>query len=61
VSLVILEHRLISESERVAIKTEFRRGDVGARERDSGKSTEPPNPYRFAADPEHHIKREPGP
>jgi hypothetical protein len=36
VSLVILEDRLISESECVAIKTKFRRGGVGARENDSG-------------------------
>ena len=34
--------------------------DVGASERDSGKSTEPPNPHRFAPGPEHHIKRERG-
>src|SRR4029077_286744 len=60
VSLVILEHSLISEGECVAIKTELRYGAVGARERDSGKSTEPPNPHRFAHGPEHHIKREPG-
>jgi hypothetical protein len=57
---VIFEHCLISESERVAIKTKFRRGGVGVREYDSGKSTEPPNPYRFAPGPQHHIKREPG-
>jgi len=41
VSVLILEHCLIGESERVSMKTEFRGGIVGARERDSGKKTEP--------------------
>jgi hypothetical protein len=45
VSLVILEHRLISESERVAMKTELRRGAAGVREGDSGKNTEPASPH----------------
>jgi hypothetical protein len=54
---MILEHRLISESERVAIKTKLRSGDVGVRGGDSGKSTEP---HVFAPGPQHHIKREPG-
>ena len=33
---------------------------VGASERDSGKSTEPPSSHGFAPDSQHHIKREPG-
>ena len=44
-SVVILEHRLIGESERVPIKTEFRRTDLGARERESGKNAEPASSY----------------
>ena len=58
---MILEHCLISESERVAVKTKLRGGDVGARERHNGESTKPPNPYRFAPGSQHYIKREPGP
>src|SRR5215211_4323233 len=60
VSLVIVEHRLISEAESIAIKTELRRCDAGACECDSGKNAEPPSRHRFAPAPEHHIKREPG-
>jgi len=41
---VILEHGLIGESERVPIKTEFRRADVGMRERDTGKNAQPESP-----------------
>jgi len=60
VSLVILEHGLISESERVALETKLRRCAAGVRDRDSGKDAEPASRHRFAPGPKHHIKCEPG-
>src|ERR1700757_2184722 len=45
VSLVIFEHRLISESERVAVEMKLRCCVAGVRERDSGKNTEPASSY----------------